>query len=291
MVNSAIHHPVIQKLSSLPSRFINKPVLSTVLPSLLTSLSSSPVLNSIMASSYSSSKSSSSSSFFLGRMDENSRYALFYCSLLALQFGLQPMIANKFTPKEVSKTSVVITTEIFKILVAGFSISSSSSAEWEKIRETWSISNSLKVAALPAALYAIQNICVQYGYVLLDSMTFNLLNQTKVTDCVYRFLPLCMLCFRFFVSLCIDGLTLFAFFVDNLRCCLVIFVNGTKTITSSMRCSSFIISFRLTLFCLFCSCSVLIFSCILRLVSYFLTLLFIASLILSCCLFLPSCFL
>jgi hypothetical protein len=184
MVNSAIHHPVIQKLSSLPSRFINKPVLSTVLPSLLTNLSSSPVLNSIMASSSSSSKSSS---FFLGRMDENSRYALFYCSLLALQFGLQPMIANKFTPKEVSKTSVVITTEIFKILVAGFSISSSSSTEWEKIRETWSISNSLKVAALPAALYAIQNICVQYGYVLLDSMTFNLLNQTKVTDCVYPF--------------------------------------------------------------------------------------------------------
>jgi hypothetical protein len=36
------------------------------------------------------------------------------------------------------------------------------------------------VAALPATLYAIQNVFVQYGYVLLDSMSFNLLNQTKV---------------------------------------------------------------------------------------------------------------
>lgn len=115
----------------------------------------------------------------LFNMDENSRNALFYCSLLALQFGLQPMIANKFTGQGVSKTSVVIATEIFKIFVALFSVLTSS-GELEKIRSSWSISDSLRVAALPAALYAVQNVCVQYGYVLLDSMTFNLLNQTKV---------------------------------------------------------------------------------------------------------------
>jgi UDP-sugar transporter A1/2/3 len=117
---------------------------------------------------------------FSFQMDENNRNALFYCSLLALQFGLQPMIASKFTGPGVSKASVVIATEIFKILVAVFSVLSGSSAtDWVKMKSTVTFLNSLKVAALPAVLYAIQNICIQYGYVLLDSMTFNLLNQTK----------------------------------------------------------------------------------------------------------------
>jgi hypothetical protein len=117
----------------------------------------------------------------LFQMDENSKNALFYCTLLALQFGLQPMIASKFTGQGVSKSSVVIATEIFKILVAAFSVISGSGAgDWEKLKLSWSVADSLKVAALPAVLYAIQNVCVQYGYVLLDSMTFNLLNQTKV---------------------------------------------------------------------------------------------------------------
>lgn len=32
---------------------------------------------------------------------------------------------------------------------------------------------------LPAALYALQNTMAQIGYQNLDSLTFNLLNQTK----------------------------------------------------------------------------------------------------------------
>lgn len=114
-------------------------------------------------------------------LDENSRNALFYCALLALQFGLQPMIASKFTPSGVSRSSVVIATELAKIVVAAVTIFSGPSAEIEKIRESWTVTNSLQIAALPAILYAIQNLFVQYGYVLLDSMTFNLLNQTKAS--------------------------------------------------------------------------------------------------------------
>lgn len=123
--------------------------------------------------------SSNTASSSLLAMGDNQKQALLYCSLLALQFGLQPMIAAKFTPPGVSKSSVVITTEVFKILIAVLSLLASSSTEWEKIREQWTLWNSLQIAALPATLYAIQNLLVQYGYVLLDSMTFNLLNQTK----------------------------------------------------------------------------------------------------------------
>lgn len=113
-------------------------------------------------------------------MDDNSQKSLLFCSLLALQFGLQPILASKFTAAGVSKSSIVIVTEITKIVIAIFTIMGGPSAEREKIFETWNIMDSLKVAALPATLYAIQNLLVQYGYSWLDSMTFNLLNQTKV---------------------------------------------------------------------------------------------------------------
>lgn len=106
--------------------------------------------------------------------------ALLYCVLLAFQFGLQPMIANRFTSGGISKTSVVIGTELGKIIIAFMSIMSEPSAAREKVFGDWTLRDSIKIAALPATLYAVQNLFVQHGYVLLDSMTFNLLNQTKV---------------------------------------------------------------------------------------------------------------
>jgi len=57
---------------------------------------------------------------------------------------------------------------------------SESAEERQQLFRKWRFIDSLKAAAIPATLYAIQNLAVQYGYVLLDSMTFNLLNQTKV---------------------------------------------------------------------------------------------------------------
>lgn len=111
----------------------------------------------------------------------DSTQALVYCILLALQFGLQPMVANQFTSHEISKTSIVIGTEFGKIIIAFSSIMTEPSNSRVKVLSDWSLLDSFKVAALPATLYAIQNLFVQHGYVLLDSMTFNLLNQTKVT--------------------------------------------------------------------------------------------------------------
>lgn len=128
------------------------------------------------------------------RSPEEIKKAKFYCVLLALQFGLQPIIASRFTATGVSKTSVVIATEFCKILISIFSIATGPRAEVEKIFETWTLWDSLTVAALPATLYAIQNLFVQYGYIYLDSMTFSLLNQTKVnltvTFSVFVFLSL-----------------------------------------------------------------------------------------------------
>ena len=63
-----------------------------------------------------------------------------------------------------------------KIIIAIFGVTA---AEKQVISRDWNIKNSLQVAALPAILYAIQNVMVQHAYLHLDSMTFNLLNQTK----------------------------------------------------------------------------------------------------------------
>eukprot|EP01038_Epipyxis_sp_PR26KG_P015373 gene15373-20724_t len=120
-------------------------------------------------------------------MNENNKKSVLYCTLLAFQFGLQPMISNRFIARGVSKSSVVIATELGKIIIAIVTIfiENQTSKTKTDVFKHWSISDSLKVAALPATLYAIQNLCVQYGYVLLDSMTFNLLNQTKTLSAAF----------------------------------------------------------------------------------------------------------
>ena len=112
---------------------------------------------------------------------KNSSQALFYCILLALQFGLQPLLVTRFTSPGISKISLVIGTEIGKILLSITSILSEPEASRKKIFGSWTLSRSLKLAALPATLYAIQNLSIQYSYMYLDSMSFNLLSQTKVT--------------------------------------------------------------------------------------------------------------
>jgi UDP-sugar transporter A1/2/3 len=66
-----------------------------------------------------------------------------------------------------------------KIIIGTISLLAEPESVRAEIRKNWSLVDSLKVAALPATLYAIQNVMIQYGYQLLDSMSFNLINQTK----------------------------------------------------------------------------------------------------------------
>jgi hypothetical protein len=94
----------------------------------------------------------------------DSRKSFIYCSLLALQFGLQPMIASRFTNSDVSKSTIVMATEIGKIGIAAIAIASEPSAVQQKIFSSWNIKSSITKAALPAILYAIQNVMVSTAY-------------------------------------------------------------------------------------------------------------------------------
>ncbi|KAM3568216.1 hypothetical protein VYU27_009657 [Nannochloropsis oceanica] len=104
----------------------------------------------------------------------------FYMALLALQFGMQPILVRAFIPKSTPKMPIVMATEAVKILLCavGLLVTEKKSAR-DKMWATWTFRESLRLGAVPAALYALQNTMAQFGYQYLDSLSFNLLNQTK----------------------------------------------------------------------------------------------------------------
>mmetsp|Transcript_10919 Transcript_10919/g.12042 ORF Transcript_10919/g.12042 Transcript_10919/m.12042 type:complete len:347 (-) Transcript_10919:97-1137(-) len=103
--------------------------------------------------------------------------AILYMILLTIQFGLQPMLTNKFTPKTVCKSSVILVQETTKFLIAMTMLATGGS--FSDALKGWSISSWLRVAVLPAGLYTIQNAAALTAYQNLDGVTFNVLNQTK----------------------------------------------------------------------------------------------------------------
>jgi UDP-sugar transporter A1/2/3 len=115
----------------------------------------------------------------------SSKIAFCYCSLLALQFGLQPLVSSRYTPTGVNYKTIVIGTELIKVLISIVIISFESKEAKQNIIKKFTLMNSLKRAALPASLYSIQNLFVQYGLQLMDNMTFNLLNQTKTLSAAF----------------------------------------------------------------------------------------------------------
>lgn len=49
-----------------------------------------------------------------------------------------------------------------------------------KALREWTLIGSLSASGLPAAIYALQNSLLQISYRNLDSLTFSMLNQTKL---------------------------------------------------------------------------------------------------------------
>jgi UDP-sugar transporter A1/2/3 len=102
-------------------------------------------------------------------------------SLLALQFGIQPILVRKFTPQTIVRSSVVLVQELVKFGIAGaIYFSGTEKSIVEKDFEGWSIKTWIALAGLPAFLYTIQNIASLMAYQNLEALTFNVLNQTKI---------------------------------------------------------------------------------------------------------------
>ncbi|VFQ61952.1 unnamed protein product [Cuscuta campestris] len=98
--------------------------------------------------------------------------------LLTLQYGAQPLISKRFVRREVVVTSSVLACEAFKVTFALILISKEGSLK--KLLRHWTLVGSLTASGLPATIYALQNSLLQISYKNLDSLTFSILNQTKL---------------------------------------------------------------------------------------------------------------
>jgi solute carrier family 35 (UDP-sugar transporter), member A1/2/3 len=103
--------------------------------------------------------------------------SILYMTLLAIQFGCQPMLTRAFTPRHIPRSTVILVQEVVKFVMAGSLLYGSGGLQ--TATQGWSVRSWLTVAGVPAVLYAIQNICALTAYQNLDALTFNVLNQTK----------------------------------------------------------------------------------------------------------------
>uniref|UniRef100_A0A0C9RPS6 TSA: Wollemia nobilis Ref_Wollemi_Transcript_28485_1431 transcribed RNA sequence n=1 Tax=Wollemia nobilis TaxID=56998 RepID=A0A0C9RPS6_9CONI len=101
-----------------------------------------------------------------------------YLGLLTLQYGAQPLLSKRFSGKEVIVTSSVLACEFAKVLCALILMVREGSLG--RLTKEWSLIGSLTASGLPAAIYALQNSLLQLSYRNLDSLTFTMLNQTKL---------------------------------------------------------------------------------------------------------------
>ncbi|CAI9767009.1 unnamed protein product [Fraxinus pennsylvanica] len=101
-----------------------------------------------------------------------------YSLLLILQYGVQPLISRRFTSREVIVTSLVLACEMTKVICALLLMAKDGTLK--KLFKEWTLIGSLTASGLPAAIYALQNSLLQIAYRNLDSLTFSMLNQTKI---------------------------------------------------------------------------------------------------------------
>jgi UDP-sugar transporter A1/2/3 len=116
--------------------------------------------------------------------------AIVYMTLLALQFGIQPIVTKQFMSKSIIKSTVILTQEIVKLLIgiAGIYLgqqSTTSSTKTTNISSAITLSSWLRLSLLPATLYYIQNLCSLMAYQNLDPLTYNVLNQTKTLSAAF----------------------------------------------------------------------------------------------------------
>ena len=96
----------------------------------------------------------------------------------AVQFAMQPLLTRWYAPPNLPKAEMVLACELLKGVLALAMLVSS--GKLRTATRGWTLGESVRIAAAPAALYAVQNVLIQIGYANLDGITFNVLNQSKI---------------------------------------------------------------------------------------------------------------
>ncbi|XP_076929517.1 UDP-N-acetylglucosamine transporter ROCK1-like [Bidens hawaiensis] len=124
---------------------------------------------------YTKSKAENSKSSSSGVVEKR---VWFYSLLLTVQYGAQPLISKRCIGRDVIVTSSVLACEIVKVICALLLMAKDGTLN--KAFKEWTLIGSLRASGLPAAIYALQNSLLQISYRNLDSLTFSMLNQTKL---------------------------------------------------------------------------------------------------------------
>eukprot|EP01084_Bolivina_argentea_P056519 103432_1 len=98
--------------------------------------------------------------------------------VVAIQFGIQPLLTEWYIPRNGIKTSMVIIQDSIKLFLCIITLAFNGTLF--TIIDTWTLRNSLRVALVPSVIYCIQNVLAFYAYLNLDPLTFNLINQSKI---------------------------------------------------------------------------------------------------------------
>lgn len=105
--------------------------------------------------------------------------SMIFMMLLALQYALQPRLSKKYIPPQANKQKIALVEEVVKTGMAAVLFFAKPTSVVKASLADWSISSSLAVAGLPAALYALQGVLQYTSHQYLDPVTFNGLSQTK----------------------------------------------------------------------------------------------------------------
>lgn len=102
--------------------------------------------------------------------------------LLAFQVSIQPKISQAYLKPDDNKVVVALMEEIVKTSIALFLFGLQDASTRRLALADWTLSSSLSIAALPAALYALQSVLTYTSVQRLDSVTFNGLSQLKMAS-------------------------------------------------------------------------------------------------------------
>lgn len=102
--------------------------------------------------------------------------------LLALQFGLQPLLAREFLPAQQSKAVTALVVELVKLCIAVCLAGpqQNQGVMPPLLPRSKGSARRLVAVILPSLTYALQNTCLHHAYAELDGVTFNCLNQLKI---------------------------------------------------------------------------------------------------------------
>eukprot|EP01062_Namystynia_karyoxenos_P075886 TRINITY_DN7367_c0_g1_i1.p1 TRINITY_DN7367_c0_g1~~TRINITY_DN7367_c0_g1_i1.p1 ORF type:complete len:348 (+),score=101.86 TRINITY_DN7367_c0_g1_i1:98-1045(+) len=108
----------------------------------------------------------------MAEVGEDDLAATVYMALVSLQVGLQPLLTQRCATG-VSKESLVLAENALKILCSLAIVPGGTLV-------SWSVSESMRIVAAPACVYALSGLMKLHSYRHCDGVTFNLVNQTKL---------------------------------------------------------------------------------------------------------------